>query len=111
MPKNINPLIEAEMSGALIIKRYRDAYLVANFIVGFATLLKVLAWIFLFTLAIVAGWSNDKLTLLSLGISIIIFIIAILVSAAGQMLHATLDTAVHSSPFLNEQQKLQAMLA
>jgi hypothetical protein len=40
---------------------------------------------------------------------IIIYVIGVLVSAQGQILKATLDTAVHTSPFLDDDQRLIAM--
>jgi hypothetical protein len=39
----------------------------------------------------------------------IIFCLGILISALGQLMLATLDSAVHGSPFLDDEQKAEAM--
>jgi hypothetical protein len=43
------------------------------------------------------------------GVAIPLYVLGTLLSAVGQLLKATLDTAVHTSPFLDDQQKASAM--
>jgi len=102
------------------IKRYRDAYLVASAAIAFAAVIKMLGWLVAiitwiagFILAtqqrepqmafIVAAFISGVVQL------IVFYFFGVLVAAAGQILRATLDTAVHSSPFLDDQQKAAAI--
>jgi hypothetical protein len=48
--------------------------------------------------------------LISAAFEIVVFyFFGVVVTALGQNLQASLDTAVHSSPFLDDQEKRQAM--
>ena len=45
----------------------------------------------------------------AVAVGVPIYALGILVSAAGQVLKATLDSAVHTSPFLDQNQMAQSM--
>lgn len=109
--------------GALAMRaqaRYEDAYLVARAVVGFGRLLKVLG-VLAGVLVLVASMALSKGTgdttgsvafagfALGLFIGGVFYIMGVLLSAQGQMLKATVDTSVHSSPFLTGSQKANAM--
>ncbi len=102
--------------------RYRDAYTVANVTVGFGTIIKVVGVIigvilayFGFTIA-GPGRANDPsalfgIILIALGVVVgaLFYVIGILVSAQGQILKATLDSAVNTSPFLEDEHRTKIM--
>lgn len=100
-------------------KRYKDAYFVANSINGIGTLVKILgiiAGIILFLLQAATAsylFRNEAAIVMSFITSfisgLVIYVVGVLVSAQGQMLKASLDSAVHSSPFLSDEHKAQVM--
>lgn len=100
-------------------RRYKDAYFVANSITGIGTLVKVLgviAGVILFLLQAVTTsylFRNEAAIVMSFITSfiagLIIYVVGVLVSAQGQMLKASLDSAVHSSPFLDDEQRARVM--
>lgn len=99
-------------------KRYQDAYRIAKTIVGFGSLIKRVAYA-LGVLAFLVGLralarSNPVsqvvgAALFALLVTGFFYIIAVLVSARGQILQATLDTAIHSSPFLQNRDRAEIM--
>lgn len=104
-----------------LLARYRRGYQVATAAVGFGQLLKGIGWT-LGVLSIVGGVVIAQMlggdpavvTLIYAFIiataQVIVFIFfGVLVTALGEILRATLDTAVHTSPFLDDQQKSQAV--
>jgi hypothetical protein len=122
-----SPITTPETSSDAItksaLKRYRDAYLVARAITGVGGSVKFIA-VALFVVLFLAGIyvstkSQGQLpysvggVLLGLIVGVIVgvplYILGILVSAVGELLKSTLDTAVHGSPFLADDQKAIAM--
>ena len=103
-----------EVNGAA--QRYLDAYRVANAIIAFGKVIKVLG-IFvggalgLASLSILsnAGAFGAVGLIIAIVFGILVFLMGILVSAQGQILMATLDTAVNSSIFLSARDKAEAM--
>jgi hypothetical protein len=109
------------------MKRYRDAYLVSRFVVLYGTVTKigaVLTTIVIFLLEI--SWLSLGTSLLgsqqqiaglmafvAVGIALffgfLVWCAGVLISAYGQHLKASLDTAVHSSPFLSDAQRAEVM--
>lgn len=118
-----------------VMKRYKDAYAVANIANGFGKLTKTLGIIVagliilagLIFAAYAAGSSSN-----SFGIDTspgpgaglmmffvfsfwgvfwgaIVYLLGVVLSALGQNLMASLDTAVYNSPFLTDEQKAWAM--
>ena len=100
-----------------VTRRYKDAYLAAGAISALGGVIKTLGIIFGLVIVLTGFIAANKLGVFivlsslfsgALG-GIIIYVIGVLVSAQGQILKATLDTAVHTSPFLDDDQRLIAM--
>lgn len=100
-------------------QRYRDAYRVAAATVTIGQALKVVAICLagLCVIGAVAGVSQSLANLSSfnggpvlmgliaaVAVGVPFYALGILVSAVGQILKATLDTAVHTSPFIDKHQ-------
>jgi len=102
-----------------LARRYLDAYRVAGATVAIGQVLKVLA-ICLAGLCLIGAVASLQLSsstgplLMGLAaaaaVGIPFYALGILVSAAGQVLRATLDTAVHTSPFLDKSQMANIMI-
>jgi hypothetical protein len=92
--------------------RYVDAYRVAGTINVFGQAIKIAG--FIFAAVIFIGVANSLkspgagLVAASI-IAAFFFVIGIIVAAQGQMLKAAVDTAVNSSPFLDNNQKAATM--
>ena len=113
----------AESSESLTLtKRYTHAYLVSRATVGFAELIKfigtLLAILILIGTIIISGEARGEAAVL-LFISgtvcatftgLLLYFLGILISVQGQILMASLDYAVNSSPFLNNDQRAKIML-
>ena len=90
---------------SVLLKRYRDAYSVAGVILGFGKLIKAVGLI-VAGLAILIGLAKESpiIFLGSLFFAVLIggifYLLGVIVSAQGQILKASLDTAVNTSPFL-----------
>lgn len=102
-----------------LVDRYRDAYCVGSAIIAFSVLIKLFAWLLAIGIWI-AGFVVNKqmrgdgvpfVTGLVFGTAMLafFFVLGVLVAAIGQILRASLDTAVNTSPFLNESEKRQAI--
>jgi hypothetical protein len=107
------------------VKRYKDAYRVARFVNGIGLLLKITGFctaaIFLlavfFLLPQIGGTQDTELRIMAVFVAFFVaflivfffFVWGILVSARGQALKALLDSAVNTSPFLDNPLKAQAM--
>ncbi len=110
----------ATSPGALI-NRYRAGYQVGAAAIAFGTVIKIIGWILGF-FSIVGGMILSSQVPSGAGslffiygivvgaLQIVVFLLfSVLVSAIGQIFRSTLDTAIHTSPFLNEEQKTKAM--
>ncbi len=105
-----------------VVKRYFDAYRVAKVIDSLGGLIKTIG-IGCAVLVALAGfflliYGRGAETIIAAGILVIILGIAIgalfyvagvLVSASGQILKASLDAAVNTSPFLEIEEKAKVM--
>ena len=106
--------------------RYRDAYLIARTITAFGTGVKVIAFVIGGAIALIgliaashAGSLADSdrqawqffISGIVGGVivGIPIYVLGILVAAQGQILKATLDTAVNTSPLLSKDEMRQIM--
>lgn len=121
-----SPIISSQLARALA-NRYRDGYRVARLISGLGRFIKVVGTIaatILFLLVAVPwlqGQSSRPIQsaeqFLAMAVAalpagavlLMSLIIGTLLSAAGQVTMAQLDSAVHTSPFLAEDDRLQAM--
>lgn len=106
-----------------LTKRYKDAYLVARATNGFGGMIKAIG-IVIAILLVIGGFillllNEGRLGVgMALGLAAIIFgiiagiwfyIVGVLVSAQGQILKASLDTAVNTSPVLAPEHKARIM--
>ena len=105
-----------------MMKRYHDAYLVANTTAVFGTLIKIFGLflgggIFLTGVGISTEQQLGDYRFLFLIVGVvsgiitatIFFLLGILVAAQGQILKASLDSAVNTSPFLADDQRAKIM--
>lgn len=111
---------EHTQSGALM-KRYWDAYLIARATVGFGTMIKaiggVLAGLIFLGTMIAASQASSGVgfvilatgTAFAVFVGLLFFLLGVLVSAQGQILKASLDGAVNSSPFLTNEDRAEIM--
>ena len=100
--------------------RYADAYTTAGAVTGLSVVIKItgigLGFIICFA-AFIVGSNTPGLEGFIIGFGlifgivtgIVLYLIGILAGALGQLLKASLDSAVHSSPFLDENQKASTM--
>lgn len=98
-----------------LTSRYTDAYLVARATCSIGSTIKIIGIIIAIIIA-VAGLASDSHDMMFLGVmasvitGALFYVIGVLVSAQGQILKATLDAAVNSSPFLSKQH-IQEMMS
>lgn len=107
--------------GERIVRRYRDAYSVANEIVAQGNGIRVLAIVaavliaaafILLALAAkgVVGLGAVVLgAVIAIGVGLILHSVGVRVAAEGQHLLASLDIAVNTSPFLSGEERVSAM--
>lgn len=101
--------------------RYQDAYRTANFINGVGRVIKIIGFVVgacIFLIGLLAGSEGPFgrsdfaviAALICAAITCLVFFVAgVMVSAQGQHLKASLDCAVHSSPFMDDSAKARAM--
>jgi uncharacterized OB-fold protein len=105
-----------------LMNRYRDAYLAARVIVSFGRIIKVSGAAIGILLVIIGfmfiGEGRAVDATFAMGFVSIVFgviagalfyIVGVLVSAQGQILKASLDSAVNSSPFLTNEHRAKIM--
>ena len=123
MPDNPNPTpgLAVPPGGHPLIDRYRDGYRVAGAAVSFGTVIKAFGWV-VGMLTLIAGvlaganaYGPGKLVFAFGGffsaalVVLSFYVTGTVVAAIGQILRASLDHAVHTSPFLSNEQKAEAM--
>ena len=91
-----------------------DAYLVASAVIGFGSAAKAIGVITAAVLALASlFYANDLVAIAGvLSAAVLVgfyWIIGVVVTALGQLLRATLDTAVNGSPFLDREQQARVM--
>lgn len=112
---DLTPSLHAEDDLNSPVHRYQDAYRVAKSVVVIGNITKFLGFGF-GILVFVAALTQEPGGLVMLGASFVgalvglgFWVAGVFVAAHGQLLQATLDTAVHSSPFLTNRQRALAM--
>jgi len=110
--------------GPHAMKRYRDAYQIAHALNEQGQGIKVFAWVIASLIAfvgLVIAVAAAKQAELAAGAAILFAVIAaaitwsiiygygVRIAAEGQHLLASIDVAVHTSPFMSELEKAQAM--
>ena len=97
--------------------RYTDAYRVASALIAFGTTVKVIGAVVAVVIVLAGIASSDSLgsraliagLLLGGVVGFIFWIAGVLVTALGQFLRASVDTAVNTSPFLSDAEKTRMM--
>ena len=110
--------VPGQTSGPLVVNRYRDAYRVGAALVGLGGAIKAIGAILAVIICLGSLSSGDSPFGVG-GVVAGIFVAAIvaglfwvngvIVAAQGEILRATLDSAVAHSPFLNNLERLDAM--
>jgi len=100
------------------VNRYRDAYRVGSALVGVATAIKVLGVVLALAIGLGSLSAADSpfgraAVFLGLAIAVlaggVTWVGGVIVGALGELLRATLDSAVAVSPFLTAVERLEAM--
>jgi hypothetical protein len=96
--------------------RYSDGYKAAKAIVGFGSLVKILGAVAGIVVAVGALIASSESGLVFFGGAVFgvlvwlgLFVCGVMICAQGQLLLATLDSAVNNSPFLNNLQRASIM--
>jgi hypothetical protein len=101
-----------------ISNRYTDAYRVASAIIAFGTIVKVTGALVALSIALAGFASADGPfgssaliggVLVAVITGFVFWIVGVFVTAQGQLLRASLDTAVNSSPLLSNIEKARIM--
>jgi hypothetical protein len=105
--------------GSRSAKRFNDSFLVARAVAAIGESMKYIGVVLGLIVVVVRFYIGNQLErglMYSVGgavagivIAIPLYLLGILVSAQGQVLKASLDGAVHTSPFLDIEQKAKAM--
>ena len=101
-------------------KRYSDAYLVAKATVSFGNLIKIIGVLLAGVIIVAALFISNQAGAGAAGIvvggilaaslsGLLLYLLGVLVAANGQVLQATLDSAVNSSPFLTDADRAEIM--
>jgi len=114
-----SPAQDVALRASRVRKRYQDAYLIARLYVGFGTSVKIAGGVtggFVTLLMWVSAANSFYAALGMIGgiviggfIAAVFYVIGVVVSAQGEILKATLDTAVNSCPFLSEDDRAAVM--
>lgn len=100
--------------GAAPVDRYLDAYRVASGVVWIGDVVKGLGFVIGAVLVVGAvtqfeGGARFGGIVFGILVALAFWVGGVFTSAHGQLLRATLDTAVHSSPFLTDRERALAM--
>lgn len=117
--------VENSKIASSIKKRYKDAYIVSRATVRFGSLIKSIGVLLAIVVLLIAFFIASQTPSgrdggVVLGISVIsgvfgifagilLYLLGVLVSAQGQILKATLDGAVNTSPFLTNEHRVVMM--
>ena len=101
--------------------RYKDAYRVGRAIVGVGDVIKVLGGALAAIIFIGALYANTQvrgeigvaIMIVAIGFAafagVLFFVMGTLIAAQGQILKATLDSAINSSPFITDDNRAEIM--
>jgi len=115
----VSPVVEAEHRFSSVGSRYSDAYLVAKTTSAIGIVVKtvgIILGVLVAIVGVVIGAQHEGAPQMVLGgvllgfvVALPLWVLGVLVCAQAQVLKATLDTAVHSSPFLNKDEMARVM--
>jgi hypothetical protein len=117
------PLSQLPAKPTSAITRYQDAYLVAKVTVRIADVIKTVGMVFGIAVCVggfllasqFSGIAGLMLASIVLAVAfggfggILLYLLGVLIAAQGQTLLASLDEAVHTSPFLTNDQRADVM--
>jgi hypothetical protein len=102
-----------------LIRRYSDAYVVARTIDGFGLTIKTIGFVIAALLTLTSLWIASRGAMgaafgaigvaFAAAIAVVLFVLGTLTSVQGQVLKASLDTAVNTSEFLNDGDRARIM--
>jgi hypothetical protein len=103
-----------EQLAAVLRERYKDGYLNSRAIVGFGSSIKSVGAVLGILIFFASFLQKNTITIIfsviaAMLVAIILYFLGVNISAQGQILQATLDSAVNSSPFLDSEQKIEMM--
>ena len=109
----------ADQASVRVQGRYRDAYSVAESIIGWGVLLKVLGIVGAIAIAVfglVAGANFGMGAIVAsfivaASVGATLYALGVTVAAQGQIIRAVLDTAVNTSPLLSTEEKRDVIVA
>lgn len=109
----LSPAESRVVGAADLSNRYRDAYSVARVTIGAGNGVKVIGFIIGTVLAIMSFGAEGSFVFLGLMAALVagvfVYVAGVMISAQGQILLATLDSAVNTSPLLDNEQKAQIL--
>lgn len=120
----VQPSLTPSSDGAevkALANRYWDAYITARVTDGFGDTIKIIGVVLALLIALVtllvASQIGGGASFVSMSIGLLFaafvgiqfYLLGVLVSAQGQILKASLDSAVNSSPFLNNEHRAKIM--
>ncbi len=101
---------------AALTTRYSDAYTVARVTNGFGGIIKVVGIVLAVAILVATFAAADKSPVIigiglfaAIVVGVLLFILGILISAIGQILKASLDSAVNTSPLLSNADRIKIM--
>lgn len=112
--------VQGDHVAAKLSSRYQDAYLVAKTINGFGAIIKGIGIVSAILISMVSivlltdtRLGSPLLSFIGVVIGILVglflYLLGVIVAAQGQILKASLDSAVNGSPFLDGTQKAKIM--
>jgi hypothetical protein len=112
-------LLTAERNYSIAVQhRYKDAYFFANSSIKTGDVIKMLAGIVAVIVVAASLWGANQFSapgvmvggiLIAALVGVTIYLFGMLIAAQGQVLMALLDTALNTSPYLDENTRAEAM--
>jgi len=97
----------------VLLRRYKNAYRVAQVIVGFGSLIKwggvLLGVLIIIAFRATSGFFYDNIIIFGIAVGAGFYLQGVILSAIAQILQACLDTAINSSPFLTNEHRIEIM--
>jgi len=108
----------ANIDKSAVISRYRNSYQIADTAMGFAVRLRVLAVIGValvvlgLVLAIIPRVTvGPVLMVLGIYVALGCYVLSILIASVAHITRATTDAAVHTSPFLSDDERAELVMS
>lgn len=112
-------LLASDIPTSAVCRRYQNGYLVATATTAIGIIVKSVGigfGILILLACVIVGSQTDRIAAGVMAgvvcgaiVAIPLYVLGVLVSAQGEVLKATLDTAVHGSPFLKKEDMARVM--